>query len=47
MFKLVTVGVLLFLLYRLVVGPKAIGKGYHQEIENDTDEDFVEYEELD
>lgn len=47
MFKIITIGVLLFLLYRLVIGPKSIDKGYHQEIEHDTDDDFVEYEEID
>lgn len=47
MFKIITIGFLLFLLYRLVLTPKAINKGYHREIEKDTDDDFVEYEELD
>jgi|GEM_PF-3258834 len=47
MFKIITVGVLLFFLYRLVIGPKSIDKGYQGEIENDTDDDFVEYEEVD
>lgn len=47
MFKIIFVGVLLFFLYRLVFQPKSIDKGYHHELENDTDEDFVEYEEID
>jgi len=47
MFKILFIGSLLFLFYRLVVGPKTIDKGYHNEIEKDTDDEFVEYEELD
>lgn len=47
MFKIISIGFLLFLLYRLVLAPKSIDKGYHQELENDTDDDFVEYEEVD
>jgi len=47
MFKILTIGVLLFFLYRLVIPPKSIDKGYQGEIEKDTDDDFVEYEELD
>jgi len=46
MFKIITIGVLLFFMYRLVVGPKTIDKGYQSELENDTDDDFVEYEEV-
>jgi len=30
-----------------VIPPKSIDKGYQGEIEKDTDDDFVEYEELD
>lgn len=44
--KFIIVGFLIFLLYRLVFTPKSIDKGYHHELENDTDDDFVEYEEI-
>ena len=47
MFKILTIGVLVFLLYRLVISPAAIDKGYHQELENEADDEFVEYEEVD
>jgi len=46
-FIYIFIGVLLFFLYRLVIGPKTIDKGYQGEIEKDTDDDFVEYEEVD
>ena len=48
MFKLITIGVLLYLLYRLVF-PPALNQGQKQEMldQQEDDGEFIDYEEID
>lgn len=45
-FKILTIGVLIYLFYRLVLGPSELDSPNQQELENDSEDDFVEYEEI-
>lgn len=49
MFKLITIGVLIFILYRMVIGQPLLGGSKNPELlkDKDKEDDFVDYEELD
>ena len=47
MLKFLFIGILLFLLYRMVVGPKVLNQPPPQDSLPKDDGDFVDYEEVD
>ncbi len=55
MFKILTIGVLIYLLYRVVISPKAINlpedgikiNKKNEDPKNSDDGDFIDYEEID
>ncbi len=47
MFKILTIGVLLFVLYRMVIGQPLLGGKKTDKLEDRDKDDFVDYEEID
>ena len=52
MFKILTLGILLYALYRLFFGPPLLNtpkikNGSKQQLEQDEDDEYVDYEEVD
>jgi hypothetical protein len=47
MIKFLTIGILLFVLYRFVVQPKTLNEAPREENLNSGEEEFVDYEEVD